>query len=201
MIKPFAVGIFLFNEVEVLDFAGPFEVFSLAEYPGTKEKVFKVVTISEKDTLLSARNGLKVKADFLFHNHPPLDVLIVPGGYGAEKIEIENPVALRWIQATAAKTPLVASVCTGAFLLAKTGVLTDQRVTTHHLDREDLQKQYPRLKVLADRKYVDAGNVVTSGGISAGIEMSLYLVSRLAGQDIAMGTAKRMEYDVKAFSA
>jgi len=195
MIKPFAVGIFLFNEVEVLDFAGPFEVFSLAEYPGTKEKVFKVVTISEKDTLLSARNGLKVKADFLFHNHPPLDVLIVPGGYGAEKIEIENPVALRWIQSAAEKTPLIASVCTGAFLLAKAGVITDQKVTTHHLDQDDLAQQYPRLTVLRDQRYVDAGRVVTSGGISAGIEMSLYLVARLAGEEISRATRRRMEYD------
>lgn len=195
MIKPFAVGIFLFNEVEVLDFAGPFEVFSLAEYPGTKEKVFKVVTISEKDTLLSARNGLKVKADFLFHNHPPLDVLIVPGGYGAEKIEIENPVALRWIQSAAEKTPLIASVCTGAFLLAKAGVITDQKVTTHHLDQDDLAQRYPRLTVLRDQRYVDAGRVVTSGGISAGIEMSLYLVARLAGEEISRATRRRMEYD------
>jgi transcriptional regulator GlxA family with amidase domain len=195
------VGILLFNEVEVLDFAGPFEVFSLAEYPDTKEKAFQVVTISEKDEVLSARNGLKVKADFRFDNHPSLDLFIVPGGYGAEKIEIENPVALAWIKSTAAKTPLVASVCTGAFLLAKAGVLTDEEVTTHHLDQADLQRQYPNLKVLAGRKYVDVGKIVTSGGISAGIEMSFHLVARLAGTEIAGNTARRMEYDWKDFPA
>jgi transcriptional regulator GlxA family with amidase domain len=189
------VGIFLFNEVEVLDFAGPFEVFSLAEYPETAEKVFKVHTISEKNILLSARNGLKVKADFTFAEHPAFDVLIVPGGYGAENIEIENPIALDWIKSTAVQTALVASVCSGAFLLAKTGVISDHQVTTHWMDQDDLQKQYPALKVLGDRKYVDAGNIVTSGGISAGIEMSLYLVSRLAGAEIALATARRMAYD------
>ncbi len=193
--KIIPVGIFLFNEVEVLDFAGPFEVFSLAEYPDTKEKVFKVHTISEKDILLSGRNGLKVKADFTFADHPALELLIVPGGYGAEKIEIENTVALDWIKSTAARTPLVASVCTGAFLLAKTGVIGDQEVTTHWMDQDDLQKQYPRLKVRSGKKYVDAGNVVTSGGISAGIEMSLYLAARLTNLEIAIATARRMEYD------
>lgn len=192
---PLVVGIFLFNEIEVLDFAGPFEVFSLAEYPETKEKVFKVVTISEKDILLSARNGLKVKADYLFSNHPPLDVLIVPGGYGAEKIEIENPVALAWLRETAARTGIVASVCTGAFLLAKTGVISDQQVTTHWMDQADLQKTYPRLKVISGRKFIDAGNVLTSGGISAGIHLSFHLVSRLVGKDVAQATARRMEYD------
>lgn len=189
------VGILLFNEVEVLDFAGPFEVFSLAEYPDTKEKVFQVATISERDEILSARNGLKVKADFNYDNHPPLDVVIIPGGYGAEKIEVKNPVTLTWIRRVAAKTPLVASVCTGAFLLAKAGVLTDLEVTTHHLDQADLQREYPALKVLTDRKYIDAGKIVTSGGISAGIEMSFHLVTRLAGLEIARNTAQRMEYD------
>jgi len=189
------VGILLFNEVEVLDFAGPFEAFSLAEYPDTKEKVFQVATISERDEILSARNGLKVKADFNYDNHPPLDVVIIPGGYGAEKIEVKNPVTLTWIRRVAAKTPLVASVCTGAFLLAKAGVLTDLEVTTHHLDQADLQREYPALKVLTGRKYIDAGKIVTSGGISAGIEMSFHLVTRLAGLEIARNTARRMEYD------
>ena len=195
MIKSFAVGIFLFDEVEVLDFAGPFEVFSLAENSGTKEKIFKVHTISEDDAILSARNGLKVKADFTFTNHPPLDVLIVPGGYGAEKVEIHNPAALTWIRETAARTAVVASVCTGAFLLAESGVITNETVTTHHLDQSDLAQRFPQLTVVSDKKYVDAGKVVTSGGISAGIGMALYMVARLAGREVALATARRMEYD------
>jgi transcriptional regulator GlxA family with amidase domain len=195
MSKPIAVGIFLFNEVEVLDFAGPFEVFSLAEKVETKEKIFKVHTISERDAILSARNGLKVKADFTFTNHPPLDVLIVPGGYGAEKIEIQNPAALTWIRETAARTAVVASVCTGALLLAESGVLTKETVTTHHLDQADLAQRFPQLTVVSDKKYVDAGKIITSGGISAGIEMSLYLVARLAGREVSLATAQRMEYD------
>lgn len=198
MSRQLAVGLFLFNEVEVLDFAGPFEVFSLAENPATKEKIFKVHTIAEKDAVLSARNGLKVKADFTFTNHPPLDVLIIPGGYGAEKIEIENPAALSWIRETAARTEIVASVCTGAFLLAKTGVITDQQVTTHWMDQKDLQSSYPRLKVVSGRKFIDTGKVLTSGGISAGIHLSFHLVARLTGKEIAEATARRMEYDWSA---
>lgn len=195
MNQKISVGIFLFNEVEVLDFAGPFEVFSLAETPDTKEKLFAVHTIAEQDTVLSARNGLKVKADFTFQIHPRLDVLIVPGGYGAEKIEIENPVSLAWIRETSRHTQVTASVCTGAFLLAKSGVLTNQNVTTHWMDLDDLQEQYPALSVMKGVKFVDEGRIVTSGGISAGIEMSLHLVSRLASREIARATARRMEYD------
>lgn len=194
--KLLSVGIFLFSEVEVLDFAGPFEVFSLAENPGTREKIFKVCTIAQKRGAISARNSLKVIPDFTFEGHPELDVLIVPGGYGAEEIEIKNPPALAWIRETAAKTPTVASVCTGAFLLAESGVLTNQEVTTHWLDVDELQRRYPRLSVRRGVKYVDAGSIVTSGGISAGIEMSLYLVGRLASQEIARATARRMEYDL-----
>lgn len=193
--KPMEIGLMLFNEVEVLDFAGPFEVFSLAEYPATKTKCFRVATISERDELLSARNGLRVRADFRFDNHPQLDGLIVPGGYGAEQIEIKNRTALDWLRRIAAQTPLVASVCTGVFLLAESGVLSNETVTTHHLDRQDLKARYPALNVVGETKFVDGGKIVTSGGISAGIEMSLYLVARLVGRDIAEATARRMEYD------
>ena len=193
--KKISVGLLLFDEVEVLDFAGPFEVFSLAENRVDQGKIFQVHTISERPEAVSARNGLKVQADFRFDNHPELEVLIVPGGYGAEQIEIHNKRVLQWIKKQAGTCSITASVCTGAFLLAASGVLTDQQVTTHHLDQGDLQKQFPSLKVLADKKFVDAGRVVTSGGISAGITMSLYLVARIAGREVAEATARRMEYD------
>ena len=91
------VGILLFNEVEVLDFAGPFEVFSLAEAANTSDKYFKVIIIAEYQASISARNGLKVIPDYSFDNHPAIDILVIPGGYGAEKVEINNPVVIDWI--------------------------------------------------------------------------------------------------------
>ena len=186
------VGILIFHEVEVLDLAGPFEVFGITETGG--EKPFHVWTVSERDELIRARNGLQVKANFTFGNCPVPDILIVPGGYGAEKIEIQNPVTLHWIAEQNLSTEITASVCTGAFLLAKAGVLTNQRVTTHWMDVGDLQSAYPALRVEKDVKFVDEGRIVTSAGISAGIEMSLHLVARICGMETAVTTAKRMDY-------
>ncbi len=187
------VGILIFHEVEVLDFAGPFEVFGVTE-PTPGEKPFSVVTVSEKDELISARNGLQVKANFTFADCPELDILVVPGGWGAEKVEIHNRVVLDWIAAQNRRTEITASVCTGAFLLAKSRVITDQRVTTHWMDVDELQVTYPALKVERGVKFVDQGRLITSAGISAGIEMSLHLVARICGVGTAVQTAKRMDY-------
>jgi transcriptional regulator GlxA family with amidase domain len=187
------VGILIFHEVEVLDFAGPFEVFAITE-DLAKVKQFEVVTVSEKDELIRARNGLKVKANHTFADCPSLDLLIVPGGWGAEQVEIHNRVVLDWIAERDKTTEITASVCTGAFLLAKSGVVTDHGVTTHWMDVDDLQASYPALKVERGVKFVDQGRIVTSAGISAGIEMSLHLVGRICGIETAVRTAKRMDY-------
>jgi transcriptional regulator GlxA family with amidase domain len=189
------VGILLFNEVEVLDFAGPFEVFSITTLPhGVKP--FVVKTISETGEIISARNGLKVKPDHSFGDHPPLDILIVPGGYGAEEIEIHNPNVIEWIQNQTSKVEFVTSVCTGALLLAQAGLLNGKKATTHWMDIDRLEKEFPLVSVQRQVKFVDQGSVITSGGISAGINMSLHLILRLLGREVAEQTAKRMEYDV-----
>ncbi|AIQ12344.1 DJ-1/PfpI family protein [Paenibacillus durus] len=189
------VGILLFNEVEVLDFAGPFEVFSITALSDS-QKPFVVTTISQTGEMISARNGLKVTPDYSFENHPPIDILIVPGGYGAEEIEIHNPAVIQWIQEQTSKAEFTASVCTGAFLLAKAGILDGKEVTTHWMDIDLLEKEYPSVLVVRDVKFVDQGSLITSAGISAGIHMSLHLISRIYGKDIANQTAKRMEYDI-----
>jgi transcriptional regulator GlxA family with amidase domain len=188
------VGILVFGEVEVLDFAGPFEVFSITE-DETKAKLFRVFTVSQHDALVSARNGFLAKANYTIATAPQIDILIVPGGYGAEKIEINNATILQWIADTAATAEITASVCTGAFLLAKAGVIRKQTATTHWMDLDDLQSQYPDLTVVQGVKYVDNGKTLTSAGISAGIEMSLHLVARLHGIETANRTARRMDYD------
>lgn len=195
MNKKLKVGILLFNEVEVLDFAGPFEVFSLTEKDD--EKLFEVITIAETSDVISARNGLKIVPDATFLKHPELDILIVPGGYGADHIEINNPVVLNWIKAQHKKVQLTASICTGAFLLAECNLLDGKKATTHWMDLNILAKAYPKITVVKGVKFVDEGNILTAGGISAGINLSFYIVKSLFGEEIAKFTAKRMEYDIK----
>lgn len=180
--------------MEVLDFAGPFEVFSLTEQ--NKKKLFNVITISEKNELLSARNGLKVHSDYQFDNHPELDILIIPGGYGAEHIEIKNQLLLSWIKEQKPNLQILASVCTGALLLAECGLLDGKKATTHWMDLDRLENEYPKVEVIRGVKYVDANEIVTSAGISAGINMSFHIVKRLSSLEIAADTAKRMEYDI-----
>ena len=196
------VGILLFNEVEVLDFAGPFEVFSLAENvaSASNDKYFKVITIAEHQAPISTRNGLKVIPDYNFANHSKIDVLIVPGGYGAEKIEIHNQTVIDWIIAQANSAELTLSVCTGALLLAKAGLLAGRSATTHWMDLDNLAS-YPDVKVIANTRYVDASddthNIVTSAGISAGIHASLYCVKKLIDSETMCATAHRMEFDTE----
>ena len=196
MNRQWKIGILLFNEVEVLDFAGPFEVFSITTYPGFEEKPFIVKTVAENKKVIKARNGLQVQPDYDFNDAPSFDILVVPGGFGAEEIEIHNQKVIRWIKESMKKVQLMASVCTGAFLLAQAGLLNGKRATTHWMDIDRLAKEYPQVVVEGNVKYVDQGNIITSGGISAGINMSFYLVKKLLGEEIAKTTAQRMEYDL-----
>lgn len=196
------VGILIFNEVEVLDFTGPFEVFSLAGVANDnddRQNLYNVITIAQYPANIFARNGLQVVPDYHFGNHPKLDLLVVPGGYGAEHIVIHNPEVIHWISTQAQQAELTLSVCTGAFLLAKAGLLDGKSATTHWMDIEVLANQFPAIEVQSNVCYIDASdaemNLVTAAGISAGIEASLYCVSKLNNSAIANETAKRMEYD------
>lgn len=192
--KMINVGILIFNEVEVLDFAGPFEVFSIATKDN--EKLFKVITINEDGELIHARNGLKIQPDVSFNHEPDLDILIIPGGYGAEEIEIKNKKVINWIKVQKEKVKILASVCTGAFLLAESGVLDNKKATTHWMDISRLENEYPKINVIKDTRFVDESDVFTSGGISSGINMSFHIIKKLFGAQISEMTAKRMEYDI-----
>ncbi len=196
MLKQKNVGILLFNEVEVLDFAGPFEVFSIATYTECDEKPFKVHTVAETKELIKARNGLKIQPDYDLCDAPKFDILIIPGGYGAEEIEIHNPKIINWIKNNMNNVDIMASVCTGAFLLAEAGLLDGKQATTHWMDIDRLEREYTRIKVQRNIKFIDESPIITSGGISAGINMSFYIIKKLLGEEIANITAKRMEYDI-----
>lgn len=192
----YQVGILLFDEVEVMDFAGPFEVFSLAETVD-KQKLFQVHTISPDGELISARNGLKVQPDYAIHNMPAVDILIIPGGYGAEEIIIHDPVIIKWIQTQAQQVKLLASICTGALVLAEAGLLDGLEATTHWMDLERLQQDYPEVIVKSGVKFVDQGSIMTSAGISAGIHLALHIVSEWVTIECARTIIRRMDIDIE----
>ncbi len=196
------VGILIFDGVEVLDFCGPFEVFSVARRSGEnsdEQRLFTVRTIAEERRTIRCTGGLLVQPHLAITDgdaNTHFDILIVPGGQGTRRERL-NARLLDWIAAQDRQTELTTSVCTGAFLLAERGILDGKRATTHWASVEWMRGQYPAVTMLADARYVDEGRVVTSAGISAGIDMSLHVVSRLHGDETAAWTARRMEYDWK----
>ena len=192
------IGIYIFDQVEVLDFAGPFEVFTTAtrvflkHAKGTKAP-FEVVTIARTKAAIRARAGLVIAPDFTIENHPKLDALLIPGGVVDE--ELKSQALCEWIQTVVPTTKLSASICTGAFLLARAGLLEGKKATTHWEDIDDLKTMFPNTNVVENVRWVDEGHIVTSAGISAGIDMSLHLVRRLVDNDLAEKTARQLEFD------
>ena len=191
------VGIYIYDQVEVLDFAGPFEVFHTAsrvwlrEHP-QEQTPFSVFTIGAEDRPVHARGELQVIPHYDLKNHPQLDVLVIPGGVTA--VEQERTELLDWIKQWSTQVEVLASVCTGAFLLAEAGIVGNRPVTTHWEDIQPLREAFPDLDVVEDERVIDTGAIVTSAGISAGIDMSLYLVGRLMGEELARKTARQMDY-------
>ncbi len=191
------VGILIFDDVEVLDFCGPFEVFSMARMPADpsdEAQLFSVVTISQENRIIRCRGGLLVQPHHTIEDHPRLDILVVPGGQGTRRERL-NSRLLDWIAAQDQSIELTTSVCTGAFLLAERGILDGRQATTHWASVDWMRQEYPAVTMLADHRVVDEGHVVTSAGVSAGIDMSLHVVARLHGAETAAWTARRMEYD------
>ena len=198
------IGILGFDEVEVLDLAGPYEVFTTAarmaaRMAGTTSgdelqaaARWQVHCISQHGTPVRARAGLVIQASRSFAQCPRPDVLVVPGGVVDQAAQCPAPQA--WVAEAARHARLTASVCTGVFILASAGVLRDEPVTTHWEDLDDLRRQHPGLQVREGVRWVEHGTLLTSAGISAGIDMSLHLVARLAGQALAERTARQMDY-------
>ncbi|HEY4390144.1 MAG TPA: DJ-1/PfpI family protein [Paenibacillus sp.] len=197
--KRWKVGILLFDDVEVLDFAGPFEVFAVTTAKQADEELyspFEVTTITEDGQMITARNGLKVQPDYSFESAPAYDLLVIPGGMGTREL-VNNRVVIDWIATCFGEVQWITSVCTGAFLLAEAGLLKGKRATTHWASIQRMRDTYPTVIVEKDVKFVDEDRIVTSAGISAGINMAFHMVNRLLGKGVAKETARTMEYDIE----
>jgi transcriptional regulator GlxA family with amidase domain len=189
------VGILVFDDVEVLDFAGPFEVFSVSTEPAHEfgDKAYSVCLISENGQAISCRGGMSVNADYSLTDCPPLDILVIPGGWGTRQ-QANNTTLIKWIMARARDAAIVASVCTGAFLLAEAGLLQGKRATTHWQSLQRLRDNYPDIEVDFESHVVRDGNIFSSAGIAAGIDMALQVIAAQQGEAVARQTARHMEY-------
>ena len=176
------VGILIFDDVEVLDFAGPYEVFQV-----TSELIeptpFNTYTIAMNDQPVLARGGLSINPDYTLNTCPSPDILIVPGGWGSRKI-VENEEVISWILAQYDQLELLLSVCTGSLVLGRAKLLDGLQATTHHTAFDRLQQESETITIIENQRFVDQGKIITSGGISAGIDMSLYVVKKLLGDNV-----------------
>ena len=182
--KRMSVAVLLFDGAEVIDYSGPWEVFG--------EAGFKVYGVAEKREPIHATFGQKIMPDYTFADSPPADILLVPGGGVSQALE--NPQLIKWVQRNAQASTHVMSVCTGAFILSKAGLLDGLSATTiqHAIDK--LQKVSPKTKVVHDQRYVDNGKVITTAGLSSGIDGAFHLVAKINGEGEAQAIALNMEY-------
>jgi transcriptional regulator GlxA family with amidase domain len=191
------VGIVLFDNVEILDFCGPFEVFSATRLNEEKRREepspFEVLLVAEHPGPIVASGNLKVIPHHTFGNCPRLNILVVPGGWGTRK-EVNNQPMLDWLHTRAPEVETLTSVCTGSMLLGFAGLLNGHHATTHWQSLDWMRESFPAVNVEYGMHVVEDGRVITSAGISAGIDMALKVVARCFGVDIARATARHMEY-------
>ena len=197
------VGILMFDGVEVLDFAGPFEVFSQTRLvPGVESRrsdasaPFRVFTVTRNGETVTATGDLQLTPRYSFQTSPPIDLLVVPGGYGTRAL-LRDRETLDWIRTTAATAKKVTSVCTGSLLLAQAGLLDGRRATTHwgalDLLQEISDAREADISIQRELRFVDDG-IITSAGVSAGIDMALHVVEQVCGASVAAETAHYMDY-------
>tara|TARA_B110000438_G_scaffold95271_1_gene94581 strand:+ start:137 stop:733 length:597 start_codon:yes stop_codon:yes gene_type:complete len=186
----YTTGILLFDHLEELDAIGPWEVFTMA---ANVRGSGKVVTISEHGGMVKCAKGLRIQSDYSFGEAPPLDVILVPGGMGT-RTEVNNKVVIDWIAKVAPGCTWVTSVCTGSMLLIESGIARDKRVTTHWAFVDTLRERGGAAAVVDDMRFVRDGNIVSSAGVSAGIDMSLWIIGQTDSPAFAREVQKRIEY-------
>ncbi|GFZ84805.1 AraC family transcriptional regulator [Compostibacillus humi] len=200
------VGILLFDYVDVLDFSGPAEVLALAANNNAEQMLtlykkelmptrpFEVFTVSKMGEEIITHSKIKVKPDYSFETCPETDILIIPGGpLRAVQSIAKNERIIDWISSRK-RNDYICSVCTGAIILSETGLLNGRKATTHHLALTLLQNKYPEIQVIPNKKVVHDGNIITSGGVSSGIHMALYLIEQIMGKSAAERTRKVIEF-------
>jgi transcriptional regulator GlxA family with amidase domain len=191
------VGILVYPEVEILDFCGPFEVFSVVrleeEQRRTQTSPYTVLLIAQMIGTVHASGGLRVLPDYDFATCPPLDILLVPGGWGS-RVQAANGVLMEWLRGQAAEVKTLAAVCTGSMLLGQAGLLDGHRATTHWRSLDRMTALFPEVEVERQQHVVADDKLITSAGISAGIDLALRIVARDHGEAIARAAARHMEY-------
>jgi transcriptional regulator GlxA family with amidase domain len=191
------VGIVIFPEVEVLDFCGPYEVFTATRLNEDRRREepspFQVRLVAERGDPVTAAGGLRVIPDCTFNDCPPLEVLVVPGGWGTRR-QIQNEILIDWIAQRGRQVETLAGVCTGAMLLGQAGLLDGRRATTHWRSLNWMRESFPAVTVEEHLHVVEDGHILTSAGIAAGIDLALKVVARYHGEAIARTTARHMEY-------
>ena len=192
------IAILLFNQVEVLDFAGPFEVFSVASEIHNHQ-FFNVFTVSKENKIIKTVNNLQVIANHTFANHPKIDILIIPGGEGTKNLLLDTSL-LQWIKTQHQTAQITMSICSGAILLAKLGLLKNKPYCTHHQVYPFVEKIDKTAIAKKNKRFVQIDSIYTSGGISAGIDLSFHILKKLTSQKIAQSTATYMEYNIQNFS-
>ena len=194
---PLIVGILIFDDVEILDVAGPFEVFAVTrlndEQRLQQSSPFKVYLISETNKQITAIGGLRLTPDVTISECPELDLLVVPGGWGTRK-ESKNKILVKWIGNQFTNNRLIASVCTGSSLLGEAGLLDGREATTHWRAFDFLQESAPKARILKNVRFTLTEPIFTSAGVSAGIDLALRIVSHVFGTEVGQATARQMEY-------
>lgn len=189
---PWRVAIVVFDDVEVLDACGPFEVFSVAGYVEGK-KPFSVRLVAETGGAVRARNGLRLLPDHDYADCPEPDIVVVPGGPGARP-QSRDAALREWLKRTIVPQRTVLSVCTGALILGRAGYLDGLDVTTHHMALDELREAAPDAVIHDAARYLWNDNILVAAGVSSGIDASLEIVARFCGEDMARSTARYMEY-------
>jgi transcriptional regulator GlxA family with amidase domain len=187
----YTTGVLIFDDAEELDYVGPWEVYTMAQ---NARGSGSVVTISENGGIVHSAKGLRVLSDHSFEDAPNLDILVVPGGMGTRR-EVDNKKLIAWIAKVAPDCTWVTSVCTGSMLLVEAGPARGKRVTTHWNFVETLRERGGAAEVIDDMRFVRDGNVVSSAGVSAGIDMALWIVGQMDGVAFARSVQRNMEYD------
>jgi transcriptional regulator GlxA family with amidase domain len=189
---PFRIGILVYPNVEDLDFVGPLEVFKSAGAL-TEQSDWEVFTVAETAALIATSSEMMIQPHYTFVNHPPINLLLIPGG--EQYTQMKNPVVLAWLRHVTMQAQFRTSVCTGAFLLATIGLLDGHQAITHWSGVKEFAERFPQVHVPANNpRWVDEDTIITSGGVTAGMDMSLHLVERLLGRAVAEKVAHYLDY-------